>query len=83
MTVLFVDFDDVPAIQTVENVYSIINPIAPDYFNEISYGRMELNLQPHFEWFRLSQPSSFYGDAIRNGALHLDFIQEAVDLADA
>ncbi|NET35256.1 MAG: hypothetical protein F6K19_25050 [Cyanothece sp. SIO1E1] len=82
MAVLFVDFDDVPATQTVDSVFSIINPIAPDFFKETSYGRMELNLQPHYKWLRLSKMSDYYATAIYKGQPHLDFIQEAVDLAD-
>ena len=82
MTVLFVDFNDVPARQTTDSIFSIINPVAPDFYEEISYGRMQLNLQPHFEWLRLSKPSDFYGLAIYRGEPHLNFIQEAVDLAD-
>lgn len=82
MTVLFADFGDVPAKTSTDSIFSIINPIAPEFFKEISYGRMELNLQPHFEWLRLSKPSEYYGTAIYKGQSHLDFIQEAVDLAD-
>lgn len=82
MTVLFVDFEDVPATQSLDSVFSIISPIAPEFFKEISYGRMELNLLPHFEWLRLSKSSEYYGTAIYRGQSHLDFIQEAVDLAD-
>lgn len=82
MTVLFVDFDDVPATRSVDSVFSIINPIAPNFFKEISYGRMELNLKPHLEWLRLSRPSTHYGKGIYEFMPHRDFIQEAVDLAD-
>ncbi|MEN0002908.1 MAG: hypothetical protein AAF798_02145 [Bacteroidota bacterium] len=83
MTVLFVDFDDVPATRTPDSVFSVINPIASNFFNEVSYGKMELNLQPHFKWLRVSKKSEYYGMAIYRGQSHLDFIQEAVDLADA
>ena len=83
MTVLFVDFEDVPAMQAVDSVFSMISPLVPDFFQEISYGRMQLNLQPHFEWLRLSKSSDFYGKAIYRGQPHLNFIQEAVNLADA
>lgn len=82
MIVLFTDFSDVPAEESTDSIFSIINPIAPDFFKEISYGRMQLNLKPHFEWLRLSKPSAYYGTAIYKGQSHLDFIQEAVDLAD-
>lgn len=80
MTVLFVDFNDVPATKSTDSVFSIINPIAPDFYKEISYGKLEINLIPHHEWLRLSQPSAHYGQAIYKGEPHLNFIQEAVDL---
>jgi len=70
MTVLFVDFDDVPATQSVDSVFSIINPIAPDFFEETSYGRMQLNLQPHLEWLRFSRSSEYYGTAIYKGHIN-------------
>lgn len=83
MTVLFVDFDDVPASLDVDSVFSILNPIVPDFFEETSYGRMHLQFQPHLEWLRLSKPSDYYASGIYDGLSHLFFIQEAVDLADA
>ncbi|MGF1532745.1 MAG: hypothetical protein ACFCUI_03525 [Bernardetiaceae bacterium] len=83
MCVLFVDFDDVPATQSTDSVFSIINPVAPNFYKEISYGRLELNLNPHLEWLRLSKPSAHYGKAIREFLPHREFIQEAIDLAGA
>ena len=81
MTVLFVDFEDVPATKSTDSIFSIINPIAPHFYEEISYGRLELNLIPHHEWLRLSKPSAHYGKGIYKGEPHLNFIQETVDLA--
>jgi M6 family metalloprotease-like protein len=81
MKVLFVDFDDMPATKSVESVFSIIHPIAPEFFEEMSYGRLQLNLHPHFEWLRLSKSSTHYGKGIYEFLPHRDFIQEAVDLA--
>ena len=83
MTVLFVDFDDVPASKPTDSVFSIINPIATEFYEEISYGRFELNLKAHHEWLRLSQPSAHYGEGIYEFEPHRNFIQEAVDLADS
>jgi len=82
MTVLFVDFDDVPFAASTDSVFAVINPLAPDFFAEISYGRMELNLKPHHEWLRLSKSSAHYGQGIYKFNSHREFIQEAVDLAD-
>lgn len=82
MTVLFVDFNDQPAISTTEEVFDILNPIAADFIDEISYGRMRLKMNPYPEWLRLSESSSFYGNSLTDFFLHRGFIQEAVDLAD-
>lgn len=82
MTVLIVGFPDVPITQTPQEIFDIVNPIAGNYFNETSYGRMQLNLEPHLEWLPLSEPSAYYAGALDSGVGHLAFIQEAVDLAD-
>ena len=81
--VLFADFSDVPASQTPEELLSVISPGAETYYAEMSYGRMNWKLQPHPVWLRLSQPSAHYGEGIRSYDGHLEFIQEAVALADA
>jgi M6 family metalloprotease-like protein len=80
---LFADFEDVPASQTPEEVFSIISPNAEKFYNDISYGKMNYVLEPYFTWVRLANPSSFYSQAIRSSEGHRDFIQEAVTLADA
>ena len=82
MTVLFVDFDDVKATKPTDSVFSVIHPIAAEFYKEISYGRLEINLNAHHEWLRLSKPSAHYGAGIYEFRPHLEFIQEAVDLAD-
>lgn len=83
-TVLFVDFEDVPATnRTPEEVFNVVSPTAPDFFSQVSYGRMALNLQPHLTWLRLSRPSAYYGSGLDSFNGHRNFIQEAIDLADA
>lgn len=81
--VLFADFSDAPASQTPEEVFSLISPNAETFFKTVSYGRMDWVLEPHPVWLRLSQPSAYYGEAIRTYDGHLEFLQEAVSLADA
>ena len=81
--VLFVDFPDVPAQQSPEEVFAMINPGAVEYFEQVSYGRMHLKLTPYLRWLRLGQPSTHYADLITTGEGHTTFMQEAVDLADA
>ena len=80
--VLFADFSDVSASQTPDEVFSIISPDAEKFFSDISYGRMNWMLEPHFVWLRLSQSSSYYGKGVSTYEGHLEFIQEAVNLAD-
>jgi len=80
--VLFADFSDVPASQTPEEVFSLISTDAEKFFSDNSYGRMDWIFEPHFVWLRLSQQSSYYGQAIGTYKGHLEFIQEAVTLAD-
>lgn len=79
--VLFADFNDAPASHKPEELFSQISPDAEAFFHAISYGKMDYHLTPHFVWLRLSQPSSYYGNAIRSYYGHLEFIQEAVDQA--
>ncbi len=80
--VLFADFDDAPANETPAETFARVSPGAADFFNQISYGRMTLDLQPHLTWLRLSQPSAHYAGLLSSGDGHRAFIQEAVDLAD-
>lgn len=80
--VLFADFPDVPADETPDEILRILAPTAPDYFRDVSGGRMELVLRAHPHWLRMSQDSSAYGEAIREFAGHRDWLQEAMDLAD-
>lgn len=81
--VLFADFSDVPAPQTPEEIFSMISPNAEKFFYAVSYGKMNWVLEPHFVWLRLSQPAAHYAEAIASYQGQLEFIQEAVDLADA
>lgn len=82
VVVLFADFPDAPASQTPDEILSILQPTAPDFFRDVSGGRMELVLRAHPVWLRMSQDSTAYGQAIREFAGHRDWLQEAVDLAD-
>ena len=81
--VLFADFPDVQATQKPEEVFSLISPQAETFIRDLSYGKMEYVLEPHFAWLRLGQLSSHFGQGIRTYGGHLEFIQETVNLADA
>lgn len=83
VAVLFVDFPDAFAVDVPDLVLDVIDPTAADFYDAVSYGRMELILEPHLEWLMLSQPAAHYQAGVASFFGHLDFIQEAVDLADA
>lgn len=80
--VLFADFPDVEAEMTPEEAFALISPGAEDFFEAVSYGRMDLELHPNLEWLRLGNPSASYGEAIRTFEGHRAFISEAIALAD-
>lgn len=81
--VLFADFEDAPASQTPEEVFALISPDSEKFYSDISYGRMDYVFEPHFVWLRLPKPSAYYGEGIGSYEGHLEFIQDAVNLADA
>lgn len=80
--VLFADFPDVNASMSPQEVFDILSPTASDFVDDTSYGAMQLVLEPHLEWLRMSKPSTEYTTAITANAPHRDWLQEAIDLAD-
>jgi M6 family metalloprotease-like protein len=78
--VIFADFPDVPASQSPQQIFASYLHGATEFFDAVSYGRLDFQMEPHFEWFRMSQPSSFYG--IADFYEHRDLVKEAIELAD-
>jgi M6 family metalloprotease-like protein len=60
ITVLFVDFDDSPAIQSTLQVFGLLSPETETFFYRISYGKLVIRFLPHFRWLRMSKPSIEY-----------------------
>lgn len=83
VAVVFVDFSDAVATRTPQNVYAILSPTAANYFRNVSYGRMNLILEPSYVWRRMSKPTTQYGWSALTHVAHRTYIQEAVDLATA
>ena len=81
-TVLFADFADVAADRTPQQLFDVLSPDAEDFFKAVSYGRLDLVLEPHLEWLHLSQNASVYGAGIATFVGHRTFIAEAMALAD-
>ena len=83
VTVIFVDFSDAPATRTPQDVFSkSISPSSENYFDAVSYGNMQLNFEPQYQWIRMSKPSTDYGWSALTFDLHKAYIQEAIHLAD-
>jgi M6 family metalloprotease-like protein len=83
VAVIFVDFSDAVATRTPQNVFAILSPTAENYFRAVSYGRMNLILEPSFTWRRMSAATTQYGWSSLSHINHRIYIQEAVDLAAA
>ena len=81
-TVLFVDFNDVPATTSPQQVLSIISPQSEKYFDAVSYGKFKLRFAPHYQWLRMSKTSVDYHFG-RGASFDTQraYMQEAVQLA--
>jgi M6 family metalloprotease-like protein len=80
-TVLFTDFSDAVASRTPQNAFALISPIAENYYRAVSYGKMNLILEPSYVWLRMSKPSTGYGWDGLTFAAQKAYIQEAIALA--
>jgi M6 family metalloprotease-like protein len=78
---VFVDFSDAVATRTPQNVFAIFSPTAENYYRTVSYGRMNLILEPSFVWRRMSKPTTQYGWSTLTFDSHRAYIQEALNLA--
>jgi M6 family metalloprotease-like protein len=81
VAVVFVDFSDAVATRTPQNAFAILSPTAENYFRAVSYGRLNLILEPSFVWRRMSGATTQYGWSALSHINHRMYIQEAVDLA--
>ena len=83
--VIFVDFPDAPATETTQAVFDEVAAPAVPFYESASYGALDLRLEPHHEWLRMSQPSSAYDlnrDDDQTFAEYIAYVREAVALAD-
>lgn len=82
-TVVFVDFADAPATRSPQSVFGLISPEAEKLFRELSYGRLNVVLEPSLQWRRMSRTSTGYGWPGPSFTAHRTYIQEALKLAEA
>ena len=80
--VLFAEFADGPADRTPDEMFALVSPHAEDWYDAMSYGQMDLQLEPHLQWYTLGGTQADYAQAITTFEGHRDMIQESVTLAD-
>ena len=80
--VIFVDFPDAPASMTTRDAYAKVSE-SSKLFEELSYGRLQFVMQPHHEWYRMSQSAKSYAPLNQSFVHHRSYIAEATALADS
>lgn len=83
---IFVDFPDKPATETITQARDRFLPSAPNWYWSSSYGNMTLSVtaETNAGWIRMPQNSTYYG--ITRGlsaATHQAYIQAAVTAAES
>ena len=82
--VLWVDFPDAPSNEPAPAQTSAIFQGAINAFAAMSYGRLALQITASPSWYRLPQPSTFYGLNAADGAGRKDeYIASAISAADS
>jgi M6 family metalloprotease-like protein len=79
---LFARFPDGVEDRTMEELHRILVPEAAEFFNSSSYGKLKLEVTPHFEWYAMAGPSTDPGYDCSEHDTHKDYVQEVVEAAD-
>ncbi len=81
---LFVDFPNVHASQSTTALYDRLVPHSRSWFNEVSYGRVQLDVTPANRWYRMPHNIGSYdlADGI-SWEEHDDYMRDAIAAADA
>jgi M6 family metalloprotease-like protein len=81
---LFVDFPDVETSESTSIQYDRLVPRAQRWYNEVSYGRLKLDVTPLSHWVRMPRSAGSY--SLADGITweeHHDYIADAIHAADA
>jgi M6 family metalloprotease-like protein len=81
---LFVDFPDLHSSESTSALYNRLVPRSRAWYNEVSYGRVQLDVAPVNRWFRMPRSLGSYG--LRDGISwpeHHDYMADAIASADA
>lgn len=79
--VVMVDFPDAPAKKTPQQAFAMFSG-ATATFNEVSYGKLNFNLQPTFKWYRMSKSAATYAPLNKSFESHRAYASEALTIAD-
>lgn len=81
--VIFVDFNDAVATKTPKEIFDThISPVAEDFYQTVSYGKLKIEFEPVFQWYRMSKTAASYVP-FNTFTAHKAYIQEAISLANA
>lgn len=79
--IIFVDFNEAIATKTPKEIFeTYLSPEGEDFFKTMSYNKLKVELEPTFEWFRMSKSGTSY--SFSTFADHKAYIQEAISLAN-
>jgi M6 family metalloprotease-like protein len=81
---LFVDFPDLHSSESTSALYDRLVPRSRSWFDEVSYGRAQLDVTPVNRWYRMPHDLRNYG--LRDGISwpeHHDYMADAIAAADA
>lgn len=81
---LFVDFPNLHSSQSTTTLYDRLIPRSRSWFNEVSYGRVQLDVTPVNRWYRMPHSIGSYGlaDGI-SWEEHHHYMGDAIAAADA
>ena len=80
--VILVDFPDAQSQMSPQQAFAkVAQSVA--LFEELSYGRMQMILQPTYKWYRMSQNAKTYAPLNQSFAHHRAYMAEAIALADS
>lgn len=79
---LFAQFPDGEEDLSMEQLHERLVPEAVKALAEASYGRFELKVEPHYEWFPMKKDSTDPGYDCSKHATHKSYVDEVVAAAD-
>ncbi len=81
---LFIDFPSLHATESTTALYDRLVPRSRSWFDEVSYGRVQLDVTPVNRWFRMPHNIGSYDleDGI-SWSEHHDYMSDAIAAADA